>query len=181
MKRFLSLLIVLVIALSLVGCGEEIPTGANAHTGKSTEKPPESSVDNELLEGGLTVNPQYLDLFGKTKGEVDALFGEGEFWQEWALMVYDNGIQVSYGTYNLDNDLDDSDEVYCVYLPLKFLFDDCPETVTEDNIRNTFKNVEGDYSLSDETDILIATYKEKSFVFYPEYGMNPDACVYISE
>lgn len=191
MKKIISLLLILVLACSLVACGTEnigtdpegTPVESGESTGESTETPnpdPEHEKDTELKEGGLSVNPEYLSLFGKNKGQVDAMFGQGEFWREWALMVYKNGIQVSYGTYNTNGDLDDFDMVYRMYLPLKYLFNDCPATVTEDDIKNTFVNVKEEYSEEEGTSILIATYKGKHLMFYPEWGMDPETCVDIA-
>lgn len=181
MKKLLSFLLILFIACSFVACDTSAKSNSEQHKlNNSTETQPKPN-NPESKEKSLSINTEYFDLFDKNKGEVDALFGEGDFWTELALMVYDNGIQISYNTYNLDGDLDDSDMVYSVYLPLKYLFNDCPSTITADDIKNTFENVREDYAIEDETNILIATYMGKDIFFYPEWGMSPEVCAYISQ
>lgn len=193
MKKLITLLLILTMVCGVVACGTPAENsnpdeGTNVTTGDAAQALDEESKDNEhvkkdeeLKEGGMSVNPEYLDLFGMNKGQVDAMYGEGKFWTEWALMVYDNGVQVSYGTYNLDGDLDDSDMVYRLYLPLKHLFNDCPTTVTEEDIKNTFVNVEDGYSDEEGTKTLLVTYKGKQLIFYPEWGMDPETSVYIAD
>ncbi len=186
MKKLTAILLTFILVCSLVACGVQTdggdPEGTPVSTGEPIQSPtPEPTADPELKEGGLDVNPEYLDLFGKNKGQVDAMFGQGEFWTEWALMVYPNDVQVSYGTYNLDGDLDDSDMVYRLYLPLKHLFNDCPATITTEDIKATFVNVEEGYSDEEQTQTLIVSYKGKDIIFYPEWGMDPETSVYIAD
>ncbi len=124
-------------------------------------------------------NPEPLSLFGKTKGEVDAMFGKGDFWREWALVVHDNGYQISYNTYNLNGDLDDSDYVYAMYVPLKYLFYNCPDNPTKLQLESAFSFTKESYIEEDGTTALVADYFGTNIYFYTEWGLTKDDCAFI--
>lgn len=136
----------------------------------------------ESSSAGFSINPEYLSLFGKTKGEVDALFGQGQFWREWALMVYDNGIQVSYNTYDLYGDLGDDDLVWKMYIPVDKLFYNCPDELTKEQLRSAFIHCEEGYSEEEMTETFVGYYFGYCFMFYPEWGITKgDTNIFVYE
>ncbi len=136
----------------------------------------------ETSSAGFSINPEFLSLFGKTKGEVDALFGTGEFWREWALMVYDNGIQVSYNTYDLYGDLDDNDLVWKMYIPVEKLFYNCPDELTKEQLKSAFIHCSEGYSEEEMTETFVGYYFGYCFMFYPEWGITKgDTNIFVYE
>lgn len=141
---------------------------------------PEEPADPELLEGGLPVNPEHFELFSMNKSQVEAKYGTGEFYSEYASMYYDNGIGVSYGSHFIE-DINNNSKVYSLDIPLKYILADCPDTVTEEDIRKTFAKVTSTYSEMDETTVLRVEYKGTYMLLYPEWGLTPDSYVDIKK
>lgn len=141
---------------------------------------PEEPADPELLEGGLPVNSEIFDLFSMNKGQIDAMYGKGEFFPNFGMTYYPNNVGVSYGSL-FEETFTDSSSVYSIDVPLKMLFADCPNPVTEDDIRKTFAKVTSSYSDMDETTVLSIEYKGTSILLYPEWGLSPDTGTFIKK
>lgn len=136
---------------------------------------PEEPADPELLEGGMPVNSEIFNLFSMNKSQVDAIYGKGEFFDNFNMMYYSNDMGISYGS-QFEEDFTDSSRVYSMSIPLKLIFANCPSRVTENDIRRTFAKVTSSYSEMDETTVLRVEYKGTYMLFYPDWGLSPDNC-----
>ena len=141
---------------------------------------PEPIVDPELVPGGLTVDTKIFDLFSMNKSQVEAIYGTGEFNTEYALMNYDNGISVSYGSHFIEGIHEDS-SVYALDIPLSVLLPDCPSSLTFEDLKNTFKNVELGFSEMDQINIITINYQDKMMWLYPDFGLGPNTFISIKK
>lgn len=115
-------------------------------------KLPYAYPDNDKF----AVNSQYMSLIGRTKAEADAMFGQGEYYSEFALTDYGNGIMLGWGCLG-ELPTDDMTAV-CIYISYDKLFYNCPEILWKDLIKSAFLAVYEDYNYMDEENCLIADY-----------------------
>lgn len=159
----------------------EVP--GEAPTPDTPPQPPEPEpepVDPELVPGGLAVDTKIFDLFSMNKSQVEAIYGTGEFNTEFALMNYDNGISVSYGSHFIEN-IHENSQVYAIDIPLSVLLPDCPSSLTFEDLKKTFKHAELGFSEMDQINIITINYQDKMMWLYPDFGLGPNTFISIKK
>lgn len=140
-------------------------------TDKSYEYPDAQNTD-------FALNTQYLSMIGKTKAEIDAILGDGDYSMEFGMTDYGNGVSYSWnsiGTYP-----EDSSVAITAIINLDNLFFNCPENVTEEHIKSVFNGTAWTYDEMDDQNVLLANYCGKSIMFFPDYGLTPEKNAFLN-
>ena len=185
MKRILALISTIAIIASLTACSEgnapETPDDTDVIITDDTdtaepEEKKQETADEKKNEFAL--NPEYLALAGKTKRELDSMFGEGEYSMEFGMTDYKNGIVAGWGTVG-NNPTDDS-KVTCMNISLEKLFFNCPDTVTTEQIKSLFSEYEEGTDEMDGEQYLLVNCNGHPLSLYPQGGLSRTSYAFYS-
>ncbi len=115
----------------------------------------------------FAVNTETMLLIGKTKAEIDQMYGQGDYNMEFGIVDYNNGIMMGYNS--LGGFPDDNHPAEVMYVRMDKLFHNCPDTLTPDLIASAFDNSCTAYDEMDEENILCVNYCGVSFWFSLDY------------
>ena len=123
------------------------------------------------------LNTQYLSYLGKTKTEVDSIFGKHGYSAEHGLSSFGD---IMFGWNSLGEEPTASSPAVSLYIPLENLFYNCPETLSLDRIKSLFTSSMESYNEMDEERVFLVNYCGKVLAFYPDYGLGKKNVAFIN-
>ncbi len=179
-----KLLLLLCFVLALSGCMGTSVSDDNEINSPDTEAV--ISTDAQTPEGGeekpiedneesdeISFNNYYFTLIGMPKSQVDELLGESEYDSEWRLSSYSCGVSYGWeGTMGTTPAL--TDKATCMYVKLKDFINNCPDSLTNEDLGKIFTNYHKSYNEMDEENVIVAEVDGKCLILYPDLGLNKD-------
>lgn len=192
MKKLLALLLCLIMVFSLAGCGDKETNGTDTtpttgETGKGDEggdkgkpdTPPEPEIPTDFA-----VNPYYLSMMGKTKGEIDSLLGAPtDYNSEFGLTYYSDAVGYGYNSlgYLSHDEIPDSYKATAAYIQMDKLFYNCPDTITQADLEKVFPEGKSVYNEMDGIHEFSADYEGIHLSFETKLSKNMKAFVKVPD
>jgi hypothetical protein len=114
----------------------------------------------------IAMNPQYLSAIGKTKAELDALFGTGKFDKTYSVTSYPNDVHIYWNTGG--GTPTESSFATGVFLPASKVFFNCPDTITSHAMVKIIPSIIWESSNTEGKYQWRAPYLGKTLTFYLE-------------
>ncbi len=126
----------------------------------------ESYVFPEAATDKTAVNPQYLSVIGKTKAELDALFGAGEFDKTYSVTSYPNDVHIYWNTSG--ETPTESSFATGVFIPASKLFFNCPDAMDSHAMVKIISSIIWESSNTEGKYQWRVPYLGKTLTFYLE-------------
>lgn len=196
MKKLLAILLCLSMALAFAGCGKDEPVAGTPDGGpvqkedNRTQKHKDGIGKQEkeaaLKSTEFSLNPYYLTMMGRTKSEIDSILGAPtDYNTEFGLTYYGDTVGYGYNTigYLSHEDIPDDYTAIAAYIGMSVLFDNCPEVITEADLKTIFPDGQMVFNEMDEIYEFSADYKgiHLAFSFMPDLTNTMKAFVKVSD
>ena len=199
MKKLLALLLCLVMVLSFVGCDKD-KTSSDPSDNKKEEQVEKNDKETAKHKDGtskkekaealksteFSLNPYYLTMMGRTKSEIDSILGAPtDYNTEFGLTYYGDSAGYGYNTigYLSHEEIPDNYTAIAAYISMSVLFDNCPEVITEADLKTIFPDGQMVFNEMDEIYEFSADYKgiHLAFSFMPDLTNTMRAFVKVSD
>lgn len=121
---------------------------------------PESNTDK------TAVNPQYLSMIGKTKAELDALFGAGKFDKNYSVTSYPNDVHIYWNTSGKTPSA--TSYATAIFIPASKLFFNCPDAMNSHTLVKIVPSIIWEASNTEGKYRWRVPYLGKTLTFYLE-------------
>ena len=121
----------------------------------------------------LSLNPFFLSLVGRTKAEIDTLLGGASgYYKDLGMVIYGEN-RVMYGFNTLGSafkaeDVPAENRADTAHILVKDVINNCPSSVTFNDIKKVFPNATSSYSEMDECTVITAKYNGVDVSFFME-------------